>query len=635
MIAEQRSLIEDLAHSNQEYIRKFERLKLGIERPIVEHVDHASNIGAIDQEPSTTTRSLPGSLNNRLERAESAVRGTPLQDKENTRSLGSRESITTTGSLAIPPHTDVNKMFINTSVHTNIAMPPIQQRGIPTTEAPMGFNQEVLFKQLEHYSMLINNLLKEVDEAQYKITFKSRLRVKDGITGLHESERQELERMWGGTALQSAEQRLESLVKGLGEMPRMNRPTASEPQAKMESFGVIRRTSQTSSIVTSHRLESRKQDKAIPWIPRWNITRPTGRTVGAYARNDSVPESDHDLSAKKYVQTSDSVLRASTVYPRSEESSAPVADVDIKTAEDGIKRQGDHPITSNVKVRASERFAQMQNLPRRKEIPEYARFSPDVKFCEDESAEAQPTEKKGGTALGEQCHRGQVEFTAESREKVRDSQVSTKERGPTMQMPAPTPDAKVAVFDGSLKWTYFEPINEPAPVQTPNLQTLSPKHDMMSPPHTPAFDYLPMPVTSADDPPYMASYDDLDVWPSLFGPIEEKRDTTESFYQGGQSYTSDSAPRMRDKPLLATTVDDSNDAMMLAKRARNTMAARKSRKNTLDGPFVISAPENPVHVTHVGFENETGQSTVRLISPITSTSLLSIILSSPRPEDDA
>lgn len=628
MIAEQRSLIEDLAHSNQEYIRKFERLKLGIERPIVEHVDHASNIGAIDQEPSTTTRSLPGSLNNRLERAESAVRGTPLQDKENTRSLGSRESITTTGSLAIPPHTDVNKMFLNTSVRTNIAMPPIPQRGIPTTEAPMGFNQEVLFKQLEHYSMLINNLMKEVDEAQYKITFKSRLRVKDGIMGLHESERQELERMWGGTALQSAEQRLESLVKGLGEMPRMNRPTASEPQAKMESFGVIRRTSKTSSMVTDPGLDSRKQDEATSWIPRWNITRPTGRTVGAYARNDSVPESDHDPSDKKSVQTSDSVLRASTDNPRSEESSAPVADVDIKTAEDGIKRQGDHPITSDVQYRVSrrpalnapskgapgsandsERFAQIQ-ISRRKETPEY------------------------DTALGEQLRRGQVEFTAESREKVRDSQVSTKERGPTMQIPTPTPDAKVAVFDGSLKWTYFEPINEPAPVQTPNPQTLSPKHDMMSPPHTPAFDYLPMPVTSADDAPYMASYDDPDVWPSLFSPIEEKRDTTESFYQGRQSYTSD-IPRIRDKPLLATTVDDPNDAMMPAKRARNTMAARKSRKNTSDGPFVISAPENPVHVTHVGFENETGQSTVRLISPITSTSLLSIILSSPRPEDDA
>lgn len=47
--------------------------------------------------------------------------------------------------------------------------------------------------------MLFNNLLKELDKAQYKITSKSRSRVKDDIASLRESERPDLERSWGGT----------------------------------------------------------------------------------------------------------------------------------------------------------------------------------------------------------------------------------------------------------------------------------------------------------------------------------------------------------------------------------------------------------------------------------------------------
>lgn len=206
MIAEQRSLIDDLAHSNQEYIRKFERLKLGIERTAIEQVDDAPNIEAIEKEPSTTTRSLPGAPTHKFERKKVAVGGPPLQDKRYVRGLGPRELTTgtkstpkaqnpVTRSLPTPLNANIDNMFIGTSVQTNSEMPPVQRRGIAATEAPLGFDQEVLFKQLQHYSMLIENLLKEVDEAQYKITFKSRLQVKGGIAGLHKSERQELERI--------------------------------------------------------------------------------------------------------------------------------------------------------------------------------------------------------------------------------------------------------------------------------------------------------------------------------------------------------------------------------------------------------------------------------------------------------
>ena len=236
VIAEQKSLIEDLAHSNQEYIRKFEMLRLGIEETQVKREDKTSDIGAVEWGPNTTGMSLP-------EKMKFATRGPPLHDKENTRGLGSGELATVTmspgkaqgsvtRSLATSPNANTGNAFINTPVQTNFSMPPVQERVIPTTEAPTGFDQEVLFKQLEHYSMLIKNLLKEVDEAQYKITFKSRLRVKGSIAGLHESERQELEKIWGYTALQCAEQRLDSLAL---ELPR-NRPQPFDMSKKRNEF---------------------------------------------------------------------------------------------------------------------------------------------------------------------------------------------------------------------------------------------------------------------------------------------------------------------------------------------------------------------------------------------------------------
>ena len=311
MIAEQRSLIDDLAHSNQEYIRKFERLKLGIERTSVEQVDHAPNIGAIEKEPSTTTRSLPRAPTRKSERMKVTVGGTSLQDKENIRGLGSRELTTATKSppkarspvtrsLPTPLNAKIGNVFIDTSVQTNAAMPPVPRRRIAATEAPLDFDQEVLFKQLQHYSMLIENLLKEVDEAQYKITFKSRLQVKGGIAGLHESERQELERIWGGTALQIAEQRLGSLVEGLGQLPRMNRFAASGP-AQMSPPPTRKRKAVPSLMASNRGPDNGKQEEAAAWSPQAapdgqpqsrstavseNTRSPTNVMVGTHTRND-------------------------------------------------------------------------------------------------------------------------------------------------------------------------------------------------------------------------------------------------------------------------------------------------------------------------------------------------------------
>ena len=193
------------------------------------------------------------------------------------------------------------------------------------------------------------------------------------------------------------------------------------------------------------------------------------------------------------------------------------------------------------------------------------------------------------------------------------------------------PESSDALFDESLGFgTHFEPINEPAPPQTPNIQTVSPKDIMvesMSAPPSGAYTDLTTPGTSAFDSPYMANStetsplfaedsfaDDPDKWPSLFDPIEEQPSTgpvshfagagasspptqtapvmsrndsspgqssSRSSHQGRHSFTSGVAPKRRDKPLPAITVEDLNDTVAV-KRARNTMAARKSREKRIE-----------------------------------------------------
>ena len=193
------------------------------------------------------------------------------------------------------------------------------------------------------------------------------------------------------------------------------------------------------------------------------------------------------------------------------------------------------------------------------------------------------------------------------------------------------PDSGDGLFDGSLNFgSQFEPINDPAPPQTPNLQTVSPKDlmvDSMSAPPSGAFTDLTTPGTSTYDSPYMANStetsplfatedsfaEDPDKWPSLFDPIEEDtnngpvshfaganpspptyvapkmsrnasspgQSSPRSSHQGRHSSTSGVNSRRRDKPLPAITVEDPNDVVAV-KRARNTMAARKSREKRVE-----------------------------------------------------
>ena len=124
-------------------------------------------------------------------------------------------------------------------------------------------------------------------------------------------------------------------------------------------------------------------------------------------------------------------------------------------------------------------------------------------------------------------------------------------------------------------------------------------------------------ANSTETSPLFATDDsfteDPDKWPSLFDPIEEDTDngpvshfagatpspstyvapkmsrnasspgqsSPRSSHQGRHSSTSGVNSRRRDKPLPAITVEDPND-IIAVKRARNTMAARKSREKRVE-----------------------------------------------------
>ena len=179
-------------------------------------------------------------------------------------------------------------------------------------------------------------------------------------------------------------------------------------------------------------------------------------------------------------------------------------------------------------------------------------------------------------------------------------------------------------FDSSLDFgAQFESINNQGPAQVSNVQTISPKDlmvDTISAPPSGAFTDLTTPGTSTFESPYMtnsnetspmfpeeAFSEDPDHWPSLFGPDDELmtngtlshftqspttthvapkmsrnasspgQSSVRSSTQGRHSFASGVAPRRRDKPLPAITIEDPNDTVAV-KRARNTLAARKSRE---------------------------------------------------------
>ena len=169
----------------------------------------------------------------------------------------------------------------------------------------------------------------------------------------------------------------------------------------------------------------------------------------------------------------------------------------------------------------------------------------------------------------------------------------------------------------------FESINHPTSA-IDSVQTISPKDimvDTISAPASTTFTNLTTPGTSyLESPLYMAGSTDTsplfaedhlgaeaDNWPSLFGDENTHhvadqtayildspssnhvaphmsrnasspgKSSTRSSQQGRHSFASGVSAKRRDKPLPAITIADPEDTVAV-KRARNTMAARKSRE---------------------------------------------------------
>ena len=204
------------------------------------------------------------------------------------------------------------------------------------------------------------------------------------------------------------------------------------------------------------------------------------------------------------------------------------------------------------------------------------------------------------------------------------------------------PDAQSSYLDDNLDFSHsasFDSVSEhPVSAQT-TPQTISPKDvmlDNLSAPPSTTMTNLTTPGTSIYDSPWVANStetsplfgeDELEEgaknWPSLFGPLDEHPEAPAMTHSMSNNSSSDPvshfdrspatnyvspAPRMsrnnsspgqagsksshhssfsgvnsrkRDKPLPAITIEDPSDTVAI-KRARNTMAARKSRQKRME-----------------------------------------------------
>ena len=164
MIEDQRSLIEDLARSNQDYIRKFESLKLGIE-------DNQSTQEAYSQKGGT-----------------SREMGWHLQEQPYVNSQRGAPRKRSDPQEAHAPHMDTGDMFLSTSIQN---MPVKQEPNDTKPQREIQDNEpaeDELFSHLKHYMSLVNNLLNEVDELKYDIRVDSRDRVKVEILRTYKHE---------------------------------------------------------------------------------------------------------------------------------------------------------------------------------------------------------------------------------------------------------------------------------------------------------------------------------------------------------------------------------------------------------------------------------------------------------------
>lgn len=153
-MAAQRVLIEDLAHSNEEYIRKFESLKLSVR-------DDSSQKS--------------------IDRSERAATLGPRYRHSEARSLD--ETLVTGANVdaSLLPPTGTSNM------PTNVLFSPLATS-----------SSHVALKQvLAHYDSLMNKLIREVLASEYEIPSDSRSRIRADIIVTHGREKRQFYNMHG------------------------------------------------------------------------------------------------------------------------------------------------------------------------------------------------------------------------------------------------------------------------------------------------------------------------------------------------------------------------------------------------------------------------------------------------------
>lgn len=187
MIEDQRSLIEDLAKSNQDYIRKFEQMKLEIH-----------NI------PETLPKDVQSDpTGGRIE----------LEREQNTQNHGHSKSKSKSMSpeRATTASANVNNKYINANFQS-LSIPLFDKTKQSRKKQKVGSEEDTLFSHLKHYLNLVNSLLDEVDEIKYEIRVDSRDRVRTDICEAYQREMKHLDTSHKSTRMVLAEQQLAPLV---------------------------------------------------------------------------------------------------------------------------------------------------------------------------------------------------------------------------------------------------------------------------------------------------------------------------------------------------------------------------------------------------------------------------------------
>ena len=193
MIENQRSLIEDLARSNQDYIRKFESLKLGIEdKPRAQE-------GGSQKDEFSKEMDLD------------------LQERPQVSSQGTEPRKRRTPQEAHTPYMNTGDFILSTSAQ-DMPMTPELEDTKPRQEIQENGPVEAdLFSHVKHYLSLVNNLLDEIDELKYDIRIDSRDRVKVDVLQAYKREINLLDtsnqHLWGLMAAKPIAPLVDSLQK--------------------------------------------------------------------------------------------------------------------------------------------------------------------------------------------------------------------------------------------------------------------------------------------------------------------------------------------------------------------------------------------------------------------------------------